>query len=478
MRSPTAPIGGPPGAGSRRSAVRLSTAGWVAGLLVTALVLWSPHVLFGYHNPSLHLILDSVDACVALLVAYLLHERFVRRGRMQDLLLAQGLVLLAVAGLGLTAVTEWLAGGQLGALHVWLPLSLRVAGAVLITAAAMVRPGRQALRTRWPWTVVVPAAVAGVAAACLWAWRERLPAALDATVASASAQQELLTGHPVLLAAQGGAALCFALASFLFTAQAARRADSLLDWLGPACALAAFARVNYLLFPSLYTDWLYTGDLLRTGFYLLLLVGALREIEQYWNAYSRAAVLEDRRRLARELHDGVVQELALIRMEGHGLPGGEPSRERILGACDRGLDEARAAVHALGHDGDEPLDLVLRRAGREMAQRYGIHLEVEVDDTVDADPDQQHALVRIAREAVANAARHGRAGRLRLRLVRDGDRRRLVVEDDGAGFDVHRATGAGAGYGLISMRDRARSLPGSLEVRSEPGGGSEVTVTW
>ncbi|MFI7483510.1 sensor histidine kinase [Kocuria sp. M1R5S2] len=478
MRSPAVPVDGDPDADSIRSAVGLTLAGWGVGLLVTALVLWSPYVLFGYRNPLMHVVLDSVDACVALLAAYLLHGRFLRRGRVQDLLLAQGLVLLAVAGLGLTALAEWLSHGQHGTLDVWLPLVLRVAGAVLITAAAVVRPGRRTVRVGWPWTVVVPAAVVVTASAALWTWRDRLPSALWTPEASVPAVQGLLTGHPVLVTAQAGTALCFAVASLLFSAQAARRPDPLLHWLGPACALAAFARVNYALFPSLYTDWLYAGDVLRTGFYLLLLVGALREIEQYWNAYSRAAVLEDRRRLARELHDGVVQELSLIRMAGHGLPPGAPARERILGACDRALDEARAAVHALGHGGDETLGLLLHRAAREMAQRHGVRLEVVVDEAVDADPEQRHALVRIAREAVTNAVRHGRAERLCLRLARDGDHSSLVVEDDGTGFDVGRATGTGAGYGLISMRERARSLPGALEVRSEPGVGSEVTVTW
>ena len=56
--------------------------------------------------------------------------------------------------------------------------------------------------------------------------------------------------------------------------------DELLRWLGPACALLGFARVNYLLFPSLYSGWLYTGDLLRTAGYACLLVGAAREISR------------------------------------------------------------------------------------------------------------------------------------------------------------------------------------------------------
>lgn len=63
-------------------------------------------------------------------------------------------------------------------------------------------------------------------------------------------------------------------------------------------------------------------------------------------------------------------------------------------------------------------------------------------------------------------------------LNRDGGRRQLVIQDTGKGFDVAGAKGSNAGYGLISMRDRARTLPGSLDVMSWTGEGSVVIVTW
>lgn len=461
-----------------RRAAGPTLAGWAVGLVGTGLVVWSPHVLFGYRSPSVHLVLDSVDACVALLVAYLLHGRFVRRRRLQDLLLAQGLVLLVVAGIGLAWMVEAAGFGPAGTLDIWLPLALRLMGAVLIASAALVAPRRDAPFSSQLWVVGAPLAIVAVTSSALWAVRSSLPAALDQPRALAMSPQEILTGHPLLLMGQGAAALCFFVASVAFTAQAAEHEDPLLRWLGPACALAAFARVNYVLFPSLYTDWLYAGDVLRTGFYLCLLVGAGREIQQYWTASSRAAVLEDRRRLARELHDGVIQELALIRMECHALPQEHPSRSHIMAASDRALDEARAAVHALGHAGDEALGFTLHRTARELAERYRVELEVDVDDSIDADSDQRHAILRITREAVSNAVRHGHAGRLCLRLSREGESRRLTVQDDGDGFDAHRSTGVRAGYGLISMRDRARGLPGSLEIDSELGRGSTVTLTW
>jgi signal transduction histidine kinase len=287
----------------------------------------------------------------------------------------------------------------------------------------------------------------------------------------------VIEGHPVLLVAQGLTAVCFLAASVLFVRQSFSRSDELLRWLGPACALGGFARVNYVLFPSLYSDWVYTGDLLRTGCYVLLLVGAAREIGRYWSAQARVAVLEDRRRLARELHDGVVQELGYIRAESFAIAPDHGLQTRILGACDRALDEARAAVDALGRSPDEPLGFVLHRAARQVAERYGGRVVVDLDDAVEADQDQRHALVRIIREAVSNAVRHGSAGSIRIRLEHDQHARRLVVQDDGMGFDPGDVSG-GAGYGLISMRERAMALPGAFDISSEPGKGTTVGVTW
>ena len=461
-----------------RPGVAATVVGWVVGVAITALILWSPYLASGLRSPSLHLMLDTADACIALLVAYLVHARFVRRRHWQDRFLAQGLVLLAMAGLGVGYAARRLPGVREGTVDIWLPLTLRTAGAVCILLAALA--GRKLVRNvfaqRHAWAL--PVAVVLVAGLALWLARAQLPVAFDTASVRAATEQPLLTAHPALILTQTIAALCFLVASVTFALQSARAEDELLRWLGPAFALAAFARVNYLLFPSLYTDWLYTGDLLRTGCYLLLLVGAGRELRQYWDAQSRAAVLEDRRRLARELHDGVIQELGYIRAESYSLPADLPAGDRIIASCDRALDEARAAVQALGRPSDEPLGFVLHRAARELAERYQVDFEVEVDDTIDVQPEQQHALMRITREAVSNAVRHGGAERVHLRLSRSGGVRRLVIQDDGKGFDVQQAVSDNAGYGLVSMRDRARTLPGTFDVDGESGHGSLVTVTW
>jgi signal transduction histidine kinase len=452
---------------------------WLAvafGALVTGSVL-AGVIDFEYRNAAAHLVLDTVDACVALLASYLFYARLLRSRRLQDLLLLQGLLLLAVASMGTSAVLMSAIEDREGRLEVWLPLTLRVTAATLFAAAAVLGPARLVGRVSVSRVLSPLACGFVVAIGALGALSSRLPQALDTEDAP-----ELLSGHPVLVAAQIFTVGCFLTAASLFTAQARHSVDPLMRLLGPACVLAGFARINYALFPSLYSSWLYTGDILRTAFYLLLLVGAALEIRAFWGARAAQAVLEDRRRLARELHDGVVQELGYIRSESRALRAVDPSRtERILGACDRALDEARQAVEAMGRSGDdeEPLGFTIHRAARQVADRLGVALELELDDTVTADHSQRHALLRIAREAVGNAARHGHATRVKIELQRLSDGgRRLVVCDDGSGFDVAAGTTQRKGFGLTSMRERSEALPGAFAIESSTDSGTTIMVTW
>jgi signal transduction histidine kinase len=444
--------------------------------LLTGLTL-ADVISFEYRNAAAHLVLDTVDACVAGLVSYLLYGRLLHSRRLQDLLLLQALLLLALANLVTSVVLLAAIDDRGERLEVWVALSLRVVAAVLLTVAAAAGRDRLVSQISGLRLLRAPCALVLMCLAGLGAVSSRLPRALDASEAPT-----LLSGHTVLVAAQIFMMTCFFLAAYLFTRQARGSADHLVRLLGPACVLAGCARINYALFPSLYSQWLSTGDVLRTAFYLVLLVGAAREIRAFWAAQAQAAVTEDRRRLARELHDGVVQELGYIRAESGAMRTLDlPRTERILGACDRALDEARQAVEAMGTCGEreEPLGFTVHRAARQVADRFGVALEVELDDTVTADRRQRHALLRIVREAVGNAARHGDATRLKIELQRIPDgQRRLVVCDDGMGFDVPAATTERKGFGLTSMRERSEGLPGAFHVESMPGAGATVSVTW
>jgi signal transduction histidine kinase len=172
----------------------------------------------------------------------------------------------------------------------------------------------------------------------------------------------------------------------------------------------------------------------------------------------------------------VVQELGYIRIQARLV--GEAQAPHILAACDRALDEARAAVDALGRSPEEPLGFVLHRAAQQVAERYGARVDVRLDDSINAGQEQRHALVRITREAISNAIRHGGAERVELQLTRDLGGCLLVVSDDGGGFDVEAVSGVATGYGLTSMEERARGIRGTFRITSGPDDGTRVEVAW
>jgi signal transduction histidine kinase len=445
----------------------------VLGVVTTAVLLAVGERMLQYRSPASHLVLETVDACIAVLLSYLVYGRLRRSRSRQDLLLLLGLALLGVANAALVltlARSEWA-----GALGLWLPPPLRVLGTLLIAAAALL-PRRSVGPALQRWAPVLPVGVVvAIVAVLLWQ-RDRLPPEVQLNPGVG-----VLAGsdHPVLLVTQVVTMTAFAAAAVAFTIQARNRDDVLLRWLGPACALGALARANYLIFPPSGPDWLYSGDVLRTGCYLLLLIGAGREISRYWAAQADAAVAEDRRRLAREMHDGVLQELGYIRSELAAFASVDEARvNRIVGASERALDEARQMLTALGRTDDEPLAHALERAVEQIAERYGVVPALELDASIPADSAQRHGLVRIAREAVLNAVRHGRAERIGVVLGEDGDGRFLTVIDDGTGFEPGHRTADRQGFGLVGMRERAEALPGRFEVTSSPGGGTRVEVRW
>ena len=108
--------------------------------------------------------------------------------------------------------------------------------------------------------------------------------------------------------------------------------------------------------------------------------------------------------------------------------------------------------------------------------RFGIEVDLDLENDVIVDAERRNALLRILHEASINAIRHGMARRILVRLRGGPDGPSLRIADDGAGFDVQAAVSSGRGLGLISMRERAEMLGGSLSIDSSPGAGAIVEV--
>jgi signal transduction histidine kinase len=279
------------------------------------------------------------------------------------------------------------------------------------------------------------------------------------------------------IALQLAACALFAVAAFGFVRRAERGRDELMVWFAAGATAAAFGRLNYALFPPFFDERVYTGDVLRLGFTVLLLVGAAREIQAYWMHRVEAATLEERRRVARDLHDGLAQELAFVATRSRALasrPDADPSLEQVAAAGERALDESRRAIAALTRPVDEPLHVALAQAAEEVADRAGARVRLDLVPDVVVSAARREALIRITREAVANAARHARASTISVELAAAPELL-LRVTDDGIGFSP-AAAGAAHGFGLLSMRERAESLGGDFRAESTPGRGTLIEV--
>ena len=198
------------------------------------------------------------------------------------------------------------------------------------------------------------------------------------------------------------------------------------------------------------------------------------------------AALEERQRLARELHDSVSQALygiALGSRTAHTLLDREahPDRvaewlEYVLSLAEAGLTEMRALIFELRPESLETEGLIAALTQQAAALRA--RHEIPVHATLGKEPDlpleTKEALYRIAQEALHNTVKHAHASRADLNLECDARGIALEVSDDGAGFDPE---GSFSGHlGLKSMRERATRLGGTLEVESAPGEGTSIRV--
>jgi PAS domain S-box-containing protein len=204
-------------------------------------------------------------------------------------------------------------------------------------------------------------------------------------------------------------------------------------------------------------------------------------------AKAEVAILEERNRMAREIHDTLAQSFTgiLLQLEAAeaaaeaSLPI-EPYLSRVRDLARFGLGEARRSVLAL-----RPLVLEengLEHALQQLAGRSSVEGALTCEfSAVGAvsrlQADLELALFRIAQEAMGNAIKHAKATHVWLELAFEPRMVRLSVEDDGGGLAGGPAEGTRAGYGLVLMQERAQQIGGTFTLESRPGVGAKVTVT-
>jgi NarL family two-component system sensor histidine kinase LiaS len=205
--------------------------------------------------------------------------------------------------------------------------------------------------------------------------------------------------------------------------------------------------------------------------------GMAEQLHTWLSAREELAVIEERNRLARDLHDSIKQNVfataLLVGAARTYLPPDMGPAQTYLAEAEALAKQTRqeltAVIRALrpARLEDKGLAVVLREYAEEWSRRMGIAVAMQVQGERVIALDSEEALFRVAQEALTNIAHHSGAAHVTVHLTWEGAQVRLTIVDDGTGFDVARASGRGVG--LASMRERVAAHDGALTISSAAG---------
>lgn len=476
-----------------RAAILVLATGTMGVILVPAI---HGHVV----APALDLALDTAAAIIAGSLTLLSWVRF--RERREVIALYQAAAFLGLAVAYSIAVTISVTEGTTMGLGVPVSASTYVFAAARVVAALCLVIGGTAMARRasppYPGIVLLLPTLVVAAVAVLTLPGSGSPSDLLLVMPGAT-----IDGLPDLT--KLGAFVQVVTATLFFEAAFVcrtlwRRDRVVMDaWVAIALVFAGFGEIHWMLYPSGHPGHISTADILRLAFFVSLLVGieaearvtlrSLRtanvELVELRDAAAESAALEERARLARELHDGLAQDLWLAKLKTAQVAAvaGMPADARTLltdaeNAIESGLTEARQAVLALrlAADQDQDFGSLMRRYIQEFEERFGMRAEFTFEgDGATLGTRTQAEVMRIAQEALTNVRQHANATVVGVRLTIAHGRVSVRVVDNGCGFDAKAP--ATDRYGLVSMRERAALIGGRLQVKSAPGLGTVVILS-
>jgi signal transduction histidine kinase len=315
---------------------------------------------------------------------------------------------------------------------------------------------------------------------------------------SAQRVVDISTVSTAMLLVQVAIFVAFIVAAILFRRLYIRSGHVSDGFLSAGLVVAAFSQLHFVLDPVVATGIVTSTDALRLGFYAILFMGVLAELGADYRALRKAnaelrrlrdvdaanAALAERTRLAREIHDGLAQDLWYAKLKQGRLSQNASldaeavtTANEVLEAIDSALAEARQAVMAMRVDPavESSLEEVLRSYVEDFSERFGVRAEFQADGTLQRLPPRTEAeVLRIVQEALNNARRHADATLVRVRAERHGPISRVSVTDNGRGFDPSAVPAER--YGLRGMRERAELIGATLDVRSRHQDGTTITV--
>lgn len=235
---------------------------------------------------------------------------------------------------------------------------------------------------------------------------------------------------------------------------------------------------------SLYQELTSLNEVLQQR--LTELEEAHRQLQEYAAQAEELAGVQERNRLARDLHDSVSQtifsvtltaEAARIQLERDPSLAA-PHLERLQGLAQGALTEMRSLIQQLRPSPVAEGGLVATLEGHLAAleRRQGLKVDLQIEGGGQLRREQEEGLFRVVQEALNNVAKHAQTDRAAVRLQTGDGKVSLFIEDHGVGIDLSGAGPGGEGFGLTSMRERAELLGGTLEVWSAPGQGTRIMV--
>jgi signal transduction histidine kinase len=476
--------------------------------VVTAVVLFVPGFSIAVIAPGLDDVINTAATLSAGGIALLAWIRFRETRQLDALYHASAFLALFVGGaIGLGLLLSHAdvplgfshtAPGQ-APLYLWTLQRATAAGLLVMGGLAVLRGWTVPTRRSVVAVSLGPTAALISAAALILAFARQLPAlvpqaTLDLSTRPIDRLDAALLSAPMITLQLAVAALCLGGAVAYVRIHRMRGANHRFSaYLAAALVIAAFSQLHSAVVSGTYDGIVASADVLRLAFYGLMLIAVADEARRDLIALREAnanlvrlraedsarAATEERARLAREIHDGLVQELWLARLTNGQLAHAKriPAQAReVIARVDEILEgalaEARQAVAALQPVQSSTLGEELSGLAEDFADHFGLEIEFSLDN----DPGQlpgavQSEVVRICREALNNVRKHADASVVRIRLLADDTDIRLMVADNGKGFDLASET---AGFGLQGMRQRAQSIGGWLSVESQLLDGTKV----
>jgi signal transduction histidine kinase len=446
-----------------RSPLGVAAATFLAAVLVSTQFVGEIHLVATGSRSAI----ETSITLSAVVAAALLWVHYERSQRLRDLLLLAALGTIALTDFffnTLPAVGDY----QLGT-H---GIGAHLAGALLATSALTVaafipyrrRAGRGGRRLAWFAVLASLCAIGG--------------AELLGIIVGPSGTNAVQHYRPAMEAVAAISCAGLLLAGWRFTT-GRFAADEQAMLLGGAAFLFAGASLQKMRLPLPASDWVTPADLLRLTAYACLLLAALRLVVGSRQQITADAVSAERVKIAHDLHDGLAQDLALIAAHSERLEREFGVDHPLVVAAKRALAISRGQIVGLARPETPSLPEALRELAAELEQRYGIDISLSVQEVSDPQPSaaDRHELIRIVREATANAVYHGRARHVAVTVGSPDSNLLLRVVDDGCGIGSQAAqTNPGSGLGMSSMRSGARSLGGDLTACHIDAGGTQIEV--